>query len=78
MDVTITCPAGTITGTSTPATREFRSIPYSRIDAPFTPPLPAPEGQNIDATTPRPDTIALSITTPATVSYTHLTLPTTR
>ena len=65
MDVTITCPAGTITGTATATTREFHSIPYSHIDAPFNPPLPASEGQIIDATTPHPDTIALSITTPA-------------
>ncbi|MCQ4614496.1 alpha/beta fold hydrolase [Corynebacterium pseudogenitalium] len=66
MDVTITCPAGAITGTATATMREFHSIPYSRIDVPFDPPRPAPEGHLIDATTPHPDTIGLSITTPAT------------
>ena len=28
MDVTITCPAGAITGTATATMREFHSIPY--------------------------------------------------
>lgn len=64
MDVTITCPAGAITGTTTATMREFHSIPYSRIDAPFDPPRPAAEHHIIDATTPHPDTIGLNITTP--------------
>lgn len=62
--VTLTCPAGTITGLDDGTVRRFHSIPYSEIPGDF-----ADAGRarpaTIDATTPRPKDIALSVTTPA-------------
>lgn len=46
----------------------FHSIAYSQINAPFDDAVPAERGVLIDATTPRPDDVALSITTPAQVT----------
>ena len=61
----VTCPAGTIIGVNEGDCHHFHSIDYSRINAPFNDALPAERGAFIDATTPRPDAVALSITTPA-------------
>ncbi|MEX3504869.1 carboxylesterase family protein [Corynebacterium sp. LK2510] len=61
----VTCPAGTVVGCATETTRSFHSIPYSRISALFNDAVPAPAASLIDATLPRPDSTALSITTPA-------------
>lgn len=60
----VTCPAGTIIGVEDGGARHFHSIGYSRISAPFNDAVPAERGMLIDATVPRPDTVALSITTP--------------
>ncbi|QPK82817.1 carboxylesterase family protein [Corynebacterium qintianiae] len=61
----VTCPAGTIVGVQRGAVRHFHSIEYSRISAPFNDALPAERGLLIDATVPRPEKTALSVTTPA-------------
>lgn len=65
--VEVSCPAGTVVGLASEdeGVRRFSSIPYSRISAPFNDALPAPAGQLIDATSPRPEATALSLTTPA-------------
>lgn len=63
--VEVTCPAGTVVGVRESSTSYFHSIPYSRIPAPFDDAVPADKGMLIDATQPRPDTIALSIVAPA-------------
>lgn len=65
--VEVTCPAGTVRGArdGEEGVDRFHSIPYSRISAPFNDALPASPSTLIDATTPRPDTTALSVTTPA-------------
>ena len=62
--VEVTCPAGTIIGVADGDIARFHSIDYSRIPAPFDDAQPAPTGLLIDATRPRPEAIALSITTP--------------
>ncbi|WP_342318224.1 carboxylesterase family protein [Corynebacterium mayonis] len=63
--VEVTCPAGTVQGTAHGHMRRFESIPYSRISAPFNDAVAAEDGALIDATRPRPESIALSVTTPA-------------
>lgn len=65
MQTEVTCPAGTIVGNTYKRVRVFESIPYSRIAAPFSDPLPQDKGLLIDATVAQPQSTALSITTPA-------------
>ena len=62
--VEVTCPAGTVVGTAVGSTAYFHSIEYSQIKAPFDDAEPAEQGLLIDATSPRPDAIALSIIAP--------------
>ncbi|RNE49596.1 carboxylesterase family protein [Corynebacterium alimapuense] len=64
--VTVYCPAGEITGTSDGQVTNFRSIPYSHIPGDFfdAQRLPNTPQEPIDATVHRPESIALSITTP--------------
>lgn len=62
--VEVTCSAGTIVGQADGEVARFHSIEYSRIPAPFDNAEPAPRGLLIDATTPRPDKVALSIVAP--------------
>ncbi len=62
--VSVTCPAGRITGCSDGEITRFHSIPYSVIPGPFEDAHRIGEPQIIDATTHRPDTIALSVVTP--------------
>ncbi|SDR80331.1 carboxylesterase family protein [Corynebacterium timonense] len=66
--VDVDCPAGTVRGVvhEDEGVRRFHSIAYSRIPAPFNDALAAEPSSLIDATTPRPDDTALSLTTPAT------------
>ncbi|GAA1183849.1 Carboxylesterase [Corynebacterium glaucum] len=65
----VTCPAGTIVGTTDGTTsgdvRHFHSIRYSRFEGAFDDPRPAEQGLLIDASAERPGTPALSITAPA-------------
>lgn len=63
--VTVTCPAGTVTGVNEGEINRFHSIPYSRIPGPFEDAERLSGTERIDATVYRPDTIALSIVTPA-------------
>ena len=65
--VTVTCPAGEITGLSDGETARFHSVPYSLIPGPFEDARRIPRGQTppVDATVRRPGAIALSITAPA-------------
>ena len=65
MAVTVEAPAGRITGVSHDDVTHFHSIPYSHIPGEYFDAEPAAEGQDIDATVPRPDAVALSITVPA-------------
>ncbi|MDO5668746.1 MAG: carboxylesterase family protein [Corynebacterium sp.] len=62
--VTVTCPAGKITGVHDGEIKRFHSIPYSHIPGPFEDARRIEQKQLIDATVYRPDTIALSIVTP--------------
>lgn len=64
----VTCPAGTVVGVVDGAARDFHSIEYSHISSPFSDAVPAARGLLIDATTPRPEKTALSITTPASAT----------
>ena len=63
--VTVSCPAGRITGVTDGEITRFHSIPYSVIPGPFEEARRIEQKQLVDATTYRPDTIALSIVTPA-------------
>lgn len=63
--VTVTCPAGEITGVSDGEINRFHSIPYSRIPGPFEDAESLTDRQLVDATVYRPDTIALSVVTPS-------------
>lgn len=63
--VTVTSPAGVITGLSDGEINRFHSIPYSHIPGPFEDAQRLTQKQRIDATVYRPDTIALSIVTPS-------------
>ncbi len=63
--VTVTCPAGPVTGLDDGSVRRFHSIPYSEIPGDFEDAVPARPAAAIDATVPRPKDIALSVTTPA-------------
>lgn len=65
--VTVTCPAGKITGLSDGEITRFHSIPYSVIPGPFEDArrLPREQRSLIDATVYRPETIALSVVAPA-------------
>lgn len=62
--VTVTCPAGPVTGLDDGTVRRFHSIPYSKIPGDFLDAVRAAPA-TIDATIPRPRDIALSVTTPA-------------
>ncbi|AJE33764.1 carboxylesterase [Corynebacterium humireducens NBRC 106098 = DSM 45392] len=62
--VTVSCPAGRITGVSDGEITRFHSIPYSVIPGPFEDARRIGRTQDVDATRYRPDTIALSIVTP--------------
>ena len=63
--ITVDCPAGTVTGIDDGDTHRFHSIEYSLIGGPFDDAAPRPGGQVIDATHPRPEAVALSVTTPS-------------
>lgn len=63
--VTVTCPAGKITGVGDGEINRFHSIPYSHIPGPFEDAERLTNSELVDATVYRPDTIALSIVTPA-------------
>ena len=63
--ITVDCPAGAVTGLDDGETHRFHSIEYSLIGGPFDDAAPRPGGQVIDATAPRPEAIALSVTTPS-------------
>ncbi|WIM67107.1 carboxylesterase family protein [Corynebacterium breve] len=67
----VTCPAGTVVGISDGVVDTFHSIPFLRTAAPFMDAEPAHTGILIDASQPRPDDIALTITTPAGASDTN-------
>ncbi|WP_165241687.1 carboxylesterase family protein [Corynebacterium lizhenjunii] len=70
----VTAPGGTFHGTVNQdsvnqdsvnqATATFHSLRYSHIPDPFTAPAPLDYSGEVDATTPRPDDVALSIRTP--------------
>lgn len=61
----VTCPAGTITGVRLDdGTHRFHSIPYSVIEHDYADAIARPGGETIDATTPEPNEIALSVTVP--------------
>ena len=68
--VEISCPVGTVVGYESDGVRHFHSIPYSHIAGPFakatklTPEAVAADAV-FDAREPRPEAIALTITTPA-------------
>ncbi|SES29197.1 carboxylesterase family protein [Corynebacterium cystitidis] len=64
----VTCPAGTIIGRSDGTVDIFHSVPYSHISSDFADAEPAPRGLFIDTTAPQPDTIALTITRPASAN----------
>lgn len=61
--VTVTCPAGTVTGIDDGAVHRFHSIRYSHIPGDY---LDAARARpaDIDATVPRPGDIALTVTRP--------------
>ncbi|WP_394281003.1 carboxylesterase family protein [Corynebacterium sp.] len=61
----VTCPAGTIIGRSDGTVDIFHSVPYSHIPSDFADARPADRGLLIDATTPQPEQVALTITRPA-------------
>ncbi|MCS5480143.1 carboxylesterase family protein [Corynebacterium sp. YIM 101645] len=65
--VTVTSPAGKITGLSDGEIRRFHSVPYSVIPGPFTDAERIPREQRalIDATVHHPRDTALSVVTPA-------------
>ncbi|WP_460490844.1 carboxylesterase family protein, partial [Corynebacterium nasicanis] len=63
--VTVTCPAGKITGVSDGDVNWFHSVPYSHIPGPFADAERLTHSQVVDATVYRPSTIALSIAAPA-------------
>lgn len=66
-DVYVVSHFGTIIGSTRGGVNYFHSIPYSHIPAPFdnAQPLRDSQTETIDARTPRPDAVALSITAPA-------------
>ncbi|APT93638.1 carboxylesterase [Corynebacterium phocae] len=62
--VSITAPAGTFQGRTEDGVNSFHSIAYSHIPGEYAESEPAPHLGEYDATTPRPDAIALTITAP--------------
>lgn len=64
--VRVSCPAGTIVGVSDGDVTRFHSIPYSDIPGDFANATRLAPQELIDATTYRPETIALSVVTPST------------
>ena len=65
MDYTrVNCPAGTITGYTQDNVTYFHSIPFLSYSSPFDPSEPFSAGE-YEATEPRPESVALSITKPA-------------
>lgn len=65
--VTVDSPVGRITGTATDGVATFYSIPFAEFPDPFGPATALPKTtheREIDATSPRPDDVALTITAP--------------
>lgn len=62
--VEVTCPAGTVIGKSGGEISYFHSIPFAHFPAPFDDAEMAPKGELIDAQTPDPEKIALTIVAP--------------
>ncbi len=62
--VEVTCPAGTVIGTSDGNFSTFHSIPFAHFPAPFNDAEMAPKGRLIDAQNADPNTIALTIVAP--------------
>lgn len=63
--VTITCPAGRITGVEKAGVNYFHSVDYAHFPSLYADAEPLPHAVDQDATTPQPDKVALTITTPA-------------
>ena len=62
--VEVTCPAGTVIGTSDGNISTFHSIPFAHFPAPFDDAEMAPKGELIDAQKANPNTVALTIVAP--------------
>lgn len=62
--VEVTCPAGTVIGTSDGNFSTFHSIPFAHFSAPFDDAEMAPKGRLIDAQKANPDTVALTVVAP--------------
>ena len=62
--VEVTCPAGAVIGRSGGEISYFHSIPFAHFPAPFDDAEMAPKGELIDAQTPDPEKIALTIVAP--------------
>ncbi|AIT61596.1 carboxylesterase family protein [Corynebacterium doosanense] len=63
--VSVSCPAGEVTGISyDDGTDRFHSIAYSEIDDNFADARKRPAGEEIDARVPRPESVALTVLRP--------------
>lgn len=62
--VHVSCPAGTITGYTEGDVNYFHSVDYSLIPGDFENAVKLNAARDLDARTPRPDAVALTITAP--------------